>query len=293
MRAGLRGIESLFLAGALIAGCGSEAPGLSTPEAIASSEAAVLKPGMSADNACERAILAKQAYMIRVGEGDELDRLTSDVFDTCTAVEYDAFNDKVQATSRQVELGEICTGLFSWEGTMLCASAPTPVTTPTPAPTAAPGTITVSLVRLSGLSGMRVAAFLLPGYPPAQEIQGAAGFAAVVDTDPFTATEPLRRAPVAQVWPDWPRFYDDVAQVRPGVHPLFLWASTELSPAYTYFPQQQPDLRGCAVKVRVRPGHETPVRVTDIPPYSPPDGPEGWNVMIRIESAIWPMCPME
>ena len=87
----------------------------------------MLKPGMSADNACERAILAKQAYIIRVGDGDEVRRLTSDVFDTCTAAEYAAFNDKVQAASRQVDLGEICTGPFSWEGTKLCESALTPV----------------------------------------------------------------------------------------------------------------------------------------------------------------------
>lgn len=136
------------------------------------------------------------------------------------------------------------------------------------------GSVSVTLVGLNGLSGMRLAAFLLPGYPPVGDITDPAGFAIDVDRDPLSRTELLRTPRGRESNADpWPWFSSDLALVPPGTHPLFLWASAELSPHWDYWPgwsgdgDPPEDWHGCAVEVTVHAGQHTEVRVTDIPYY--------------------------
>jgi hypothetical protein len=171
---------------------------------------------------------------------------------------------------------------FHWTPTAELTYPPCPVPVAT-------GTVSVTLVGLTGLAGGRLAAFLLPRYPPFGDITDPAGFAIDVDRDPFSRTELLRSMGEGESRAaPWPWFSPDLALVPPGTHPLFLWSSAELSPYNEYWPSWSEDgdppadFRGCAVEVAVYAGQHSEVRVTDIPRYPPTASPPHGSVEIGV-----------
>lgn len=123
------------------------------------------------------------------------------------------------------------------------------------------GTIRVIVDGIEDLSGGHVAGVLFTGDPPSSDTGGIGGFAARVDTDPFSATF-MVRSPL-----DWevtsaedhglfPDVTDEVLTVDPGVYTLVLWvAGSEITHYSRWVPAAGPlDLAACQTIFEVEEG---------------------------------------
>lgn len=131
------------------------------------------------------------------------------------------------------------------------------------------GTVTVTVTGITGHDGDELVGLLHPTGGWAVE-GSAAGFALVVDDDPFEATVTL--GALDEAWPEtptegWP-WPEGVALLARGSYVLDVWMGGRLCCYDRFLPGWSADLHACGVRaVTVRAGEETTVEIPGIPKH--------------------------
>ncbi len=124
------------------------------------------------------------------------------------------------------------------------------------------GTITVTVSNLEDYEGSQLAAVLLSDT--AEGGTGVAGFAATVDSDPFSTAQVLGN--VSDMAPDdgsWP-WATGVAHLPAGSYTLRLVVGTDFCCYSRWMPAETADLQLCEVDITTT-GEDQTVRISEIP----------------------------